>query len=157
MLFRQCSPWLVLSARGVMPPGGGAAVPLEGGAPPPGIISELSGAFTAARAALSGFVELLTLEAQRAGRVLGVVAICVALAAVCLVATWLGLMTALALWAASWPGVTPPIAFVGVALINGAAAALLLYLCLGMSRGLLFPASRRQLAGKSPENPAADA
>ena len=75
-------------------------------------------------------------------------------AAICIAAAWLGLMAALAMWAVSL-GFPPIAAVIAVAVINLAAGAVLIYRCIGMSRDLVFSATRRQLAGKSPVRPPA--
>ena len=67
-------------------------------------------------------------------------------AGICLVATWLGLMAALAMWATAL-GLSSIAAVLLVALLNAAIAGALIYASVGKSRGLLFPATRRQLAG----------
>ncbi len=115
----------------------------------PGVLDELSNALTAARAALSNTFELLTLEGRRAGLALMWMVAWGLIAAVLIVAGWLGLMGALALWAVSW-GVSLLAAMLVLALINVLAAAILLMACVKTSRDLLFPATRRQVAGKHP-------
>jgi hypothetical protein len=129
----------------------------EGGPPPapavkPGFLDEVSGWFASVRATLSGFVDLLALEAHRAVKKLMWMAVGAVVAAICIVSAWLGLMTALVLWAVSL-GVSTTLAVFGVAVINAAAGALLIFLSIRISRDLLFPATRRQLAGKSPVKP----
>ena len=62
--------------------------------------------------------------------------------AICLAAAWLGLMAALAMWAVSL-GVLI-VAVIAVAVMNCVAGAVLIYLCIGMSRHLLFSATQRQ-------------
>ena len=66
--------------------------------------------------------------------------------------TWLGLVAALAMWAVSL-GLPPIAAVLAVAVINVTAGAVLIYVCLGISRDLLFSATRRQVAGKFPVKP----
>jgi len=116
--------------------------------PPAGILAALSSALAEARTALSSFLDLVTLEARRAGLALmWMVAVGVA-AALCVVVAWLGLTAALAMWAVA--GGLPPIAAVVLlAAVHLLAGAGLFYLCAGMSRDLLFPATRRQVAGPS--------
>ena len=66
------------------------------------------------------------------------------MAALLIVTAWLGLIVALALWAVSL-GVTWTSAIVAISLANLLAAAISLFVCVTMSRDLLFPATRRQL------------
>lgn len=120
--------------------------------PAAGVIEELSGALTSARAALSNFLDLLSLEARRAGLALTWMVVCGVAAAICFVTAWLGLMLAGALAAMSL-GVPAPVAVIAVAVINGASGAVLIYICKGMSRSLLFSATRRQVAGQCPVKP----
>ena len=120
--------------------------------PTPGVLEEVSRVAAAAHETFSSFLHLVTLEAQRAGVAL-VWMVVSAIAAALLVATgWVGLMAAVAM-GAMLIGVPPITAVVAVALFNLAAAGGLVYLCIGMSRALLFPATQRQLAGKSPTKP----
>lgn len=114
-----------------------------------GMLQELSGAFSAARAALSGFLDLIALEARGAGLALMWMVAWALVSAVCIVVAWLGLMAALALWVVSL-GFPPIAAVIGIAAINLAAGAGLIKVCIGMSRALLFSATRRQVAGQSP-------
>lgn len=148
-----------------------SAVPAEGGAAPAadapaqndgvraetrlpsaGVLDELSSALASARAALSNFLDLMSLEARRAGLALMWMVAWGLVAAVCIVAAWLGLMAALAMWAVSL-GFPALAAVIAVAVINLVAGAVLIYVCIGMSRDLLFSATRRQMAGKSPVKP----
>jgi hypothetical protein len=118
------------------------------------VLDGLSGALASARATVSNLLDLMSFEAQRAGLALMWMVVSGFVAAICIVATWLGLMAALAMGAISFG--SPPIATVIViALINLIAAALLIRVCIGMSSDLLFSATRRQVAGKSPVKPAA--
>lgn len=119
-----------------------------------GVLDELSSTLAAARAALSNFLDLAALEARRAGLALMWMVAWGVVAAICIVAAWLGLMAALAMWAVSL-GLPPIAAVIAVALINLVAGAVLIYVCIGMSRDLLFSATRRQMAGKSPVKPPA--
>lgn len=124
------------------------------GPPAPGVFDELSGAFSSARAALAGFLELVSLEARRAGLALVWMAVWGFVAAICIVAAWMGLMAALALWAVSLglPAIAAAVAF---ALINLVAAAALVYACIDISGDLRFSATRRQVAGLPPVQPPA--
>lgn len=111
------------------------------------VFDELSAALGSARAAVSAFFELLTLEARRAGIALVWMLAGAVVGAICVVAAWIGLMAALALGAVSL-GVHPITAIVAVSLLNVGAGAGLIYGCIGMSRDLLFPATRRQISGQ---------
>ena len=150
-----------------------SAVPVEGGAAPAedapaqsggvcaetrlpiaGVLEELSKALASVRAALSNFLDLISLEARRAGLALMWMVAWGVVAGICIVAAWLGLMTALAMWAVSL-GFPPIAAVIAVAGINLVAGAVLIYMCICMSRDLLFSAIRRQVAGKWPVKPPA--
>jgi hypothetical protein len=120
--------------------------------PTAGVLEELFGALASARAALSNFLDLLSLEARRAGLALTWMIVCGVVAAICIVTAWLGLMLAVAMAAMSL-GVPAPAAVIAVAVINGAAGAVLIYVCIGMSQALLFSATRRQVAGQCPVKP----
>jgi hypothetical protein len=112
----------------------------------------LSGAFAAARAALSNLLDLISLEARRAGLALVWIIAWGLASAMCIAVAWLGLMAALALWAVAL-GLPPIAAAIAIAVINLAAAAVLIRVCIGMSRALRFSATRRQVAGRSPVQP----
>ena len=150
-----------------------SAVPVEGGTAPTadapaqsdavraetrlpitGVLDELSSALASARAAVSNFLDLISLEARRAGLALMWMVAWGVVAAICIVAAWLGVMAALAMWAVSlgFPAIA---AVIAVAMINLVAGAVLIYVCIGMSRDLLFSAIRRQVAGKWPVKPPA--
>lgn len=122
--------------------------------PAPGVLDELSGALTSARNALAGFLDLLTLEARRAGLALVWMAACGLMAAICIIAAWLGFMAAVALWAISL-GLPAIAAVFAVAAINLAVGAVLIRVCLVKSKDLRFPATRRQVAGLPPGHPPA--
>ncbi len=109
-----------------------------------GIVEELSGAFASARWLLSSLLDLFSLEARRAGLTLVLMLACGTLAAILVVAAWLGLLAALVLWSVSL-GVSWEVALAQMALANLALAALLWWLCAWMSRALLFSKTRRQL------------
>jgi len=117
--------------------------------PAVGVFGELWNAFVSARATFSALLELASMEARRAGLTLMWMAICVGIAAFCLGAGWIGLMAALALLAVM-TGLPLLAAVLVITLLNLVAGALLIYASAGMTRNLLFPATRRQLAGKSP-------
>ncbi len=109
-----------------------------------GIVEELTGAFASARGMLSNVLDLFTLEARRAGLTLALMLACGALGAILVAAAWLGLMAALVLWAVAL-GFTWEAAVAAAALANLAVAGALIWLCVRMSRDLLFAATRRQL------------
>jgi len=161
VLFRSDKSGDSRAAHGVMPDGGGPiASALRDGEPPreqavpAGILDELSGLVGSVRATLSSVVDLLTLEAHHAVQTLMWMAIWAVVAAVCIISAWLGLMTVLVLWAVSL-GASAIVAVLVVAIMSGAAGALLIYLCGRMSHNLLFPVIRRRLAGKPPVTPVA--
>ena len=165
MLFPIRRAWFNRWHGSVMPAGGGGAATEntppqssesgEGASPPAaGVLDELSALLAAGRAVVSNFLELVSLEARRAGLTLVWMVACGIVGAVCLVAAWLGLMAALALWAIS-RGVPVIPAVIAVAVINCLAGAALIYRCVGMSRDLLFSGTRRQLAGSRPVTPPA--
>ena len=114
-----------------------------------GLIDTLSGALASARATLSNVLDLISLEARRAVLALIWMAALALVAAICMVAAWVGLMAALVMGAVSL-GLTPLAAVIAVAALNLAAGAVLIKASIGMSRNLLFSATRRQVAGKSP-------
>lgn len=115
-------------------------------APTAGVLKELSSVLTSVRETLSNFLELVSLEARRAGVALIWMIALGLVAGVCLIASWCGVMAALAMWVIAL-GLHPILTVLLVTLLNLAFAGVLVYLCIGMSRGLLFPATRRQVAG----------
>jgi hypothetical protein len=122
--------------------------------PTAGVLEELTATLASARAALTHFLSLVSLEARRAGLAL-VWMIALGLgAAICAVAAWLGVMAALAMWIVSL-GLPPVAAVLLLAVLNLAACAVLALGCIRMSRDLLFPATRRQVAGRVPVPPSA--
>ena len=135
------------------PGSAGAAAPRTDGVgesspPSPSLFKELSSALDAARAAVSNFLDLIALEARGAGLALMWMVVWGLVAALCVIAAWLGVMTALGLWAVSL-GFSPIATVVVIAVVNLAAAAGLIMMCIRMSRALLFPAVRRQVSGQS--------
>ena len=80
----------------------------------------------------------MSLEAHRAGLALFWMVAWAVVAAVCIITTWMGLMAALAMWAVS-VGLLPIAAVILVAILNLVAGAVLIRVCVGLSRGLLFP------------------
>lgn len=119
-----------------------------------GFLDELSFGLASARATLSNFLDLLSLEARRAGLALTWMIVFAVIAAICIVTAWLGLMLALAM-AAMALGISALAAVIAVALINGLCGAVLIYVSIGMSHDLLFSATRRQVAGQSSVKPPA--
>jgi hypothetical protein len=111
-----------------------------------GVLEELSRALSSVRETLSSFLELVSLEAQRAGMALIWMIALGVVAGVCVVATWLGLMAALAMWATG-AGLSPILAVLLVALLNLAFAGGLAYAGVRRSDSLTFSATRRQIAG----------
>jgi len=153
--------------HGALPVAGGAAPSAEGGMTPSaqsdgvraetrqpavGVLDELSGALASARAALLNFLDLMSLEARRAGLALMWMVAWGFVAAICIVGAWLGLLAAVAMWAVSL-GFPPIAAAITFAAINLAAGSVLIYVCIGMSSDLLFSATRRQVAGLSSVKP----
>jgi hypothetical protein len=117
-----------------------------------GVLEELSNALASARGVLSNFLDLLSLEARRAGLALMWMVAWGLVAAICIVGAWLGSMAALAMWAVSL-GFPPIAAVIAVAVINLVAGIALFCICNRMSRDLLFSATRRQVVGKCPVKP----
>jgi hypothetical protein len=120
----------------------------EASPPSPSVFKELSSAFVAARAAVSNFLDLIALEARGAGLALMWMVVWGLVAALCIIVAWLGVMTALGLWAVSL-GLSPIATVIAIAVVNLAAAAGLVKMCIHLSRALLFPAVRRQVSGQS--------
>ena len=114
---------------------------------PAGLIEELSGVVDSARGLASNLLDLVGLEARRAGLALILMLACGAAGAMLSAAAWLGLMAALALWSVahgwSWEAT---LAAAGFATMLAVAA--LFWLCLRLSRELGFPATRRELRPK---------
>lgn len=144
---------------------GSATVPLSDAAqnnasrtdanlPPASVFDTLSSALAGARTALSNFLDLVALEARRAGLALMWMVAVGVVAAVCIVVAWLGLMTALVMCAVAW-GFPPIAAVILLAAIHLLVGAVLIYVCIGMSRALLFSATRRQVATQPLVTPAA--
>ena len=120
--------------------GKGAAAPTRG------VLEEVAHVLGSVRETLSSFLELASLEAHRAGATLVRMIALGVVAGVCVIATWLGLMTALAMWVSA-AGLSPILAVLLVTLLNLALAAGLVYSGVRMSDSLTFPATRRQIAG----------
>jgi uncharacterized membrane protein YqjE len=112
--------------------------------PTDGIIGGIANAFNSVRQVFSDLFRLLSLEVRRAGLTFVWMVALGAMAAMLIVAAWLGLMGALVLWAVSL-GLTWISALVVLALVNLVTAAMVIFFCVIFSRNLLFPATRRQL------------
>jgi len=117
--------------------------------PLPGVLAELSGVVGSVRAGFAGFLELVTLEARRAGLSLMWMVACGLAAAICLVAAWFGVLAAVAIWAISL-GMSSLTVVISIAAVNAFVGVVLLRLCIGRSEDLRFSATRRQLAGLPP-------
>ena len=98
----------------------------------------------AARTTVSQFLELVSLEARRAGLSLVWMVMWAVVAALCLVTAWIGAMAALTLWGLSW-GIHPILMLLGLAVANVLACGAALAACARLSSGLLFSATRSQL------------
>jgi hypothetical protein len=111
----------------------------------PGVTAELSGFLAGARGLLSNWVDLVTLEARHAGLTLVLMVACAVLGALLVAGAWIGLTAVAALWAMQH-GMTWEAVFGAAAAANLALAAALFWLCVRLSRDLLFSATRRALA-----------
>jgi hypothetical protein len=114
--------------------------------PPRGVLEEVSHVLSSVRETLSSFLELVSLEARRAGAALVWMVAGGVVAGVCLIATWLGFMAALAMWVTDL-GLSPILAVLLVTLLNLALAGGVAYAGIRMVESLSFPATRRQIAG----------
>jgi uncharacterized membrane protein YqjE len=115
-------------------------------APLRGVVEEMSRVLGAVRETASSFLELVSLEAHRAGAALVWMIAFGVVAGVCVIATWLGLMAALAMWVTN-VGLSPILAVLLVAVLNLALAAALAYAGIRKRDSLTFPATRRQVSG----------
>src|SRR5688572_11265713 len=130
-------------------PGTAAAGPA---APPVSFLDELATAVASARAVVSNFLDLAALEGRRAALSL-IWMVALGLGAMVLsVTAWAGFMSALVLGAVAL-GVPWLVAVLVVSIVNLLAAGGAIYVCIGMSRDLLFSATRRQVAGKPAQPP----
>jgi hypothetical protein len=120
--------------------------------PSVGVIGELSRALASGRVALSNVLDLISLEARRASIALIWMVVLAVVAAICIAVAWLGLMAALTMGAVSL-GLTSVASVIAVASINLLVGAILIKVSIGISRDLLFSATRRQIVGKSPVPP----
>jgi hypothetical protein len=116
------------------------------------VLGEVSGVLSAAQRAVSGYFDLIVLEARRAGiSMIWMVAMGFA-AALLGVTAWLGLVAMLALWAMAM-GLSPILSVLLLVVLNIAGAAAAVFGCLKFSKGLMFTASRRQLSRKAAPAP----
>jgi uncharacterized membrane protein YqjE len=113
--------------------------------PASAVMTELSGVIASAQDSVSHFLELVSLEAQRAGLALVWMVAWGGVAAICIAATWIGVLVALVMWTVAL-GLAPAAAVALFALLNLLVAGVLVRVCVGLSRDLLFSATRRQLS-----------
>ena len=122
-----------------------------------GLGEEVGNLFASARRVVWSYVDLVSLETRRAGMTLAWMAAWSGVAALLISSAWLALMGATAFWAVaqgySWAQV-----LVTIALLNAVIATGAIFLVVArMSRQLLFPATRRQLARRlAPEQDAGE-
>jgi len=114
---------------------------------PARLIEELSGVVAGARGLASNLLDLVGLEASRAGLALILMLACGAAGALLFAVAWIGLMAALALWSVSH-GISWEAALAAVGFATAMAVAALFWLCVRLSRDLAFPATRRELRPK---------
>lgn len=112
-----------------------------------GLLDEVSKVAGATRRTLAALFELVTLEGRRAGLALAWMLALGVGAGILGVTAWLGAVSALVLCLVAL-GVTPVVALILLVALNLAGAAVAVYFCIRMSKDLLFPSSRRQLAAK---------
>jgi hypothetical protein len=118
-----------------------------------GVMGEVSNVVSAAQRAVTGYFDLIVLEARRAGvSLVWMVALGFA-AAILGVTAWMGLVAALAFWAVD-AGLSPILAILLMVVLNLAGAGAAVFACVKRSKDLMFSASRRQLTGKAAEPPA---
>ncbi len=118
-----------------------------------GVLGEVSSLVSSARRTVSGFFELVVLEARRAGIALAWMIGLGVGAAILGVTAWLGLMAMLAMLLVAM-GLGPILAMLLVVVLNLAAAGSAAFVCVKMSKDLTFEASRRQLKTRAAELPA---
>lgn len=110
-----------------------------------GVMGEVTGVVTALQRTVSGYFDLIVLEAKRAGlSLVWMVALGFA-AAILGVSAWLGVVTMLTLWAIAL-GFSPILAMLMMVVLNLGAAAGAVFACIKFSKDLMFTASRRQLS-----------
>jgi hypothetical protein len=154
ILWRAHRPHSAVAAGGGAAPAMDAPAPGEGRRadtaemrqPPAGVLDELSNALSSARVTVSNFLDLVSLETRRAGLTLMWMCLWGLVAAVLIVTAWMGLMVALAM-STVLLGVPPIVAVFVVAVINLICGAVVIRVCMGLSRNLLFAATRRQVGG----------
>ena len=104
------------------------------------------------RQLVADYAELTVLDARRAAIRLAWILVCVLVAAVLIVTSWIALVAAAIVFAwghgASWP-----IALAIAALLNIVAAGALAWFTLTLAKELPFTALLRQLRGREPEPP----
>ena len=122
--------------------------------PTGGVFDELATVLASARETVSNSLELVSLEARRAGLTLVWMIVGGLVAAIFIVTAWTGLMAALAMYVVSL-GMLPLAAVIVVAAVNLIAGAGMLHWCVVVSRHLLFSATRRQMTGTSTVGPSA--
>jgi uncharacterized membrane protein YqjE len=111
-----------------------------------GLGKEFGGLFASARRVAWTYVDLISLEARRAGMTLMWMATWSGVAALLIGGGWFALMGAVAVWANA-QGFSWAQALLTVALVSAALAAAVIFIIgTRLSRHLLFPATRRQLA-----------
>ena len=119
---------------------------------PPGLGDVLGRLVSEARQLVADYAELTVLDARRAAIRLAWILGCVLVAAVLVVTSWMGLVSAGIMFAwghgASWP-----VALAIAAIINLVAAGVLGWLTLKLAKELPFTALLRQLRGDPPEPP----
>ena len=122
---------------------------------PPGasVLSDVSGVIGSARRVVAGMLDLVVLEGRRAGIALALMIGLGLAAAILAITAWMGVMAAVALGLMA-AGVSPLLSILIVVVINLAGAGAAVFVCLKKSKDLLFPATRRQVAGKAAELPA---
>jgi hypothetical protein len=117
----------------------------DAGPAPTGVFAELGSAVASAFAAITGFLELASLEGRRAGvALLWITAFGVG-AALCLTTAWFGLQAGAAIWAIA-AGAPPWATLLAVAALNGVAGLMLVRAGITRTEDLAFCATRRQLA-----------
>lgn len=114
--------------------------------PAAGIAAEWSMSLASVRGTLSGLLELMSLEARRAGMAVMWMVVLSVIAAICIVTAWLAFMAVLTICAMAL-GLHPLAAIGALSAINLIAGVVLIYRCIDLSRDLLFSATRRQVAG----------
>ena len=123
-----------------------------GSALPNGVLEAVQATLGSARDTISRLFDLMSLEARRASLAVMWMVVLGGVAVICTAAAWVGVMVVLSLCAISL-GAQPLVVASMVAVLNVIAAVVLVYACASISRELLFPATRRQIAGQFPIKP----